>query len=263
MFGGSLGEVFSKIVKIMDLALKTGAAMVGINDSGGARIQEGVVSLGLYGHSSGATCSRSGVVRRSPSSSGPAPKCFVYSPAITDFTVMADQTSHMFIAAGRDDQDRHRRGRGVRGNLAGAGTRPNTKSGVAHYILPTRPTQSTTSVPCCPTCRATDLDDAPAFAPTADLTVTDEDRTLDTIVPDSANQPFSMHAVIRAVLDGGVPRGAAAVRPEHPVRVRAGERSVGRSPTNRCSSPGLWTSTRRRRPPASSACNCTPSTSRS
>ena len=98
VFGGSLGEVFGeKIVKVMDLAMKIGCPVVGINDSGGARIQEGVVSLGLYGEIFRRNVRASGVIPQISLIMGPCAGGAVYSPAVTDFTVMVDQTSHMFI----------------------------------------------------------------------------------------------------------------------------------------------------------------------
>ncbi|MGZ4486013.1 MAG: acyl-CoA carboxylase subunit beta, partial [Nocardioidaceae bacterium] len=98
VFGGSLGQVFGeKIVKVMDLAMKTGCPIIGINDSGGARIQEGVVSLGLYGEIFRRNVHASGVIPQVSLIMGPCAGGAVYSPAITDFTVMVDQTSHMFI----------------------------------------------------------------------------------------------------------------------------------------------------------------------
>src|SRR2546423_2223626 len=133
VFGGSLGEVFGeKIVKVMDLALKIGCPVIGINDSGGARIQEGVVSLGLYGEIFLRNVHASGVVPQISLIMGPCAGGAVYSPAITDFTVMVDQTSHMFITGpdvirtvtGEDD--------GFEG-LGGARAH-NTKSGGAHYM---------------------------------------------------------------------------------------------------------------------------------
>ena len=98
VFGGSLGQVFGeKIVKVMDLAMKTGCPIIGINDSGGARIQEGVVSLGLYGEIFRRNVHASGVIPQISLIMGPCAGGAVYSPAVTDFTVMVDQTSHMFI----------------------------------------------------------------------------------------------------------------------------------------------------------------------
>src|SRR6478735_2052958 len=98
VFGGSLGEVFGeKIVKVMDLAMKIGCPVVGINDSGGARIQEGVVSLGLYGEIFFRNVRASGVIPQVSLIMGPCAGGAVYSPAVTDFTVMVDQKSYMFI----------------------------------------------------------------------------------------------------------------------------------------------------------------------
>ncbi|MEP7333964.1 MAG: carboxyl transferase domain-containing protein, partial [Terracoccus sp.] len=98
VFGGSLGEVFGeKIVKVLDFAMKIGCPVVGLNDSGGARIQEGVVSLGLYGEIFMRNVRASGVIPQISLIMGPCAGGAVYSPAITDFTVMVDQTSHMFI----------------------------------------------------------------------------------------------------------------------------------------------------------------------
>ncbi|PHX60316.1 MAG: methylmalonyl-CoA carboxyltransferase, partial [Actinobacteria bacterium] len=98
VFGGSLGEVFGeKIVKVMDLAMKTGCPVIGLNDSGGARIQEGVVSLGLYGEIFYRNVQSSGVIPQISMIMGPCAGGAVYSPAITDFTIMVDKTSHMFI----------------------------------------------------------------------------------------------------------------------------------------------------------------------
>src|SRR6478735_7276844 len=98
VFGGSLGEVFGeKIVKVMDFAMKIGCPVIGLNDSGGARIQEGVVSLGLYGEIFFRNVRASGVIPQISLVMGPCAGGAVYSPAITDFTVMVDQTSHMFI----------------------------------------------------------------------------------------------------------------------------------------------------------------------
>ena len=200
VFGGSLGEVFGeKIVKIMDLALKTGVPMVGINDSGGARIQEGVVSLGLYGQIFRRNVLASGVVPQISLILGPCAGGAVYSPAITDFTVMADQTSHMFITG--PDVIKTVTGEDVEFEELGGARTHNTKSGVAHYMAADEADAIDYVRALLSYLPSNNLDDAPAFAPTADLTVTDEDRTLDTIVPDSANQPYDMHAVIRAVLD--------------------------------------------------------------
>ncbi|MGI3785226.1 MAG: carboxyl transferase domain-containing protein, partial [Janthinobacterium lividum] len=98
VFGGSLGEVYGdKIVKIIDFALKTGCPLIGLNEGGGARIQEGVVSLGLYGEIFRRNVHASGVIPQISLIMGAAAGGHVYSPALTDFVVMVDQTSQMFI----------------------------------------------------------------------------------------------------------------------------------------------------------------------
>jgi propionyl-CoA carboxylase beta chain len=133
VFGGSLGQVFGeKIVKVMDLAMKTGCPVVGINDSGGARIQEGVVSLGLYGEIFRRNVHASGVVPQISLIMGPCAGGAVYSPAITDFTVMVDQTSHMFITG--PDVIKTVTGEDVSMEELGGARSQNTRSGNAHYL---------------------------------------------------------------------------------------------------------------------------------
>src|SRR5512138_3655900 len=133
IFGGSLGEVFGeKIVKVMDLAMKIGCPVVGINDSGGARIQEGVVSLGLYGDIFYRNVMASGVVPQISLIMGPCAGGAVYSPAVTDFTVMVDQTSHMFITG--PDVIKTVTGEDVGMEELGGARTHNTRSGNAHYL---------------------------------------------------------------------------------------------------------------------------------
>ncbi len=202
VFGGSLGEVFGeKIVKIMDMALKVGCPVVGINDSGGARIQEGVVSLGLYGEIFRRNVLASGVVPQLSLVMGPCAGGAVYSPAITDFTVMVDQTSHMFITG--PDVIRTVTGEDVEMEELGGARTHNSKSGVAHFV-------AADEADCLDLARAllsylpsNNLEDPPVFAEAASLEPTAADLALDTIIPDSANQPYDMHAVIGAVVDDG------------------------------------------------------------
>jgi len=203
VFGGSLGEVFGeKIVKVMDLAMKIGCPVIGINDSGGARIQEGVVSLGLYGEIFQRNVHASGVIPQISLIMGPCAGGAVYSPAITDFTVMVDQTSHMFITG--PDVIKTVTGEEVGFEELGGARTHNSKSGNAHYL-------------------GTDEDDAleyvrtllsflpsnnlsdPPSEPAAelDLVAGEDDLALDTLMPDSANQPYDMHQVIETVLDEG------------------------------------------------------------
>ena len=133
VFGGSLGEVYGeKIVKVMDFALKTGIPMIGINDGGGARIQEGVVALGLYGEIFMRNVRSSGVIPQISLIMGACAGGHVYSPAVTDFTVMVDGTSQMFITG--PDVIKTVTGEDVEMEDLGGGRAHNTKSGVAHYL---------------------------------------------------------------------------------------------------------------------------------
>jgi propionyl-CoA carboxylase beta chain len=200
VFGGSLGEVFGeKIVKVMDLALKTGCPVVGINDSGGARIQEGVVSLGLYGEIFYRNVMASGVVPQLSLIMGPCAGGAVYSPAITDFTLMVDKTSHMFITG--PDVIKTVTGEDVEFEELGGAQTHNSKSGVAHFV-------ATDENDCLDVARAllsylpdNNLDDPPAYAEATDVDALDVE--LDTLIPDSSNQPYDMHTVIEHVLDDG------------------------------------------------------------
>ncbi|GAA3991780.1 acyl-CoA carboxylase subunit beta [Allokutzneria multivorans] len=208
IFGGSLGEVYGeKIVKVMDLALKTGRPIVGINEGGGARIQEGVVSLGLYGEIFRRNTQASGVIPQISLIMGPCAGGHVYSPALTDFTVMVDKTSHMFITG--PDVIKTVTGEDVGFEDLGGARTHNTKSGNAHYmgadeddaigyvkaLLSYLPSNNLAEPP---------VYDAPGLTETSIAeALTDEDRELDTLIPDSANQPYDMHEVITRVLDDG------------------------------------------------------------
>ncbi len=133
VFGGSLGEVYGeKIVKVMDFALRTGRPMVGINEGGGARIQEGVVSLGLYAEIFKRNVHASGVIPQISLIMGAAAGGHVYSPALTDFVVMVDKTSQMFITG--PDVVRAVTGEEVTLEELGGARTHNTRSGNAHYL---------------------------------------------------------------------------------------------------------------------------------
>jgi propionyl-CoA carboxylase beta chain len=202
VFGGSLGEVFGeKIVKVMDLALRTGCPVVGINDSGGARIQEGVASLGLYGEIFYRNVLASGVIPQISLVMGPCAGGAVYSPAITDFTVMVDQTSHMFITG--PDVIKTVTGEDIAFEDLGGARAHNTKSGVAHYMASDERDAIDYVRALLSYLPSNNLDDAPGYEVAADLEVSDYDRELDSFVPDSANQPYDMHTVIEHVLDDG------------------------------------------------------------
>jgi propionyl-CoA carboxylase beta chain len=203
VFGGSLGEVFGeKIVKVMDLALRTGCPVIGINDSGGARIQEGVVSLGLYGEIFRRNVLASGVVPQISLIMGPCAGGAVYSPAITDFTIMVDQTSHMFITG--PDVIKTVTGEDVGFEELGGALTHTSRSGVAHLMAADEDEALDLARALLSYLPSNNLDEVPVDdSVVADLDITDEDRALDTLVPDSPNQPYDMHRVIEAVLDDG------------------------------------------------------------
>ena len=202
VFGGSLGEVFGeKIVKVMDLAMKTGCPVIGLNDSGGARIQEGVVSLGLYAEIFFRNVRASGVIPQVSVVMGPCAGGAVYSPAITDFTVMVDQTSHMFITG--PDVIKTVTGEDVTFEDLGGARTHNTKSGNAHYLASDEEDAIEYVKALLSHLPSNNLDEPPVFPVEADLSPSDADISLDTLIPDSANQPYDIHTVIEAVLDDG------------------------------------------------------------
>ena len=201
VFGGSLGEVFGeKIVKVMDFAAKIGCPVVGLNDSGGARIQEGVVSLGLYGEIFFRNVRASGVVPQISVIMGPCAGGAVYSPAITDFTIMVDKTSHMFITG--PDVIRTVTGEEVEFEELGGARTHNTKSGVAHFMGTDEADAIEYVKALLSFLPSNNMELPPSYGEgLADLEVTDEDLWLDTCIPDSPNQPYDMHEVIKHVVD--------------------------------------------------------------
>ncbi|MFS8499344.1 MAG: acyl-CoA carboxylase subunit beta [Micromonosporaceae bacterium] len=202
VFGGSLGEVFGeKIVKVMDLAMRIGCPIIGINDSGGARIQEGVVSLGLYGEIFYRNTRASGVIPQISLVMGPCAGGAVYSPAITDFTVMVDKTSHMFITG--PDVIKTVTGEEVGFEELGGARTHNTRSGNAHYLASDEQDAIDWVKALLSYLPSNNLDDPPVFPTPVTLEITDADRELDTLIPDSPNQPYDMHTVISHVLDDG------------------------------------------------------------
>lgn len=202
VFGGSLGEVFGeKIVKVMDMALKVGCPVIGLNDSGGARIQEGVVSLGLYGEIFRRNVQASGVVPQISLILGPCAGGAVYSPAITDFTIMVDKTSHMFITG--PDVIKTVTGEDVEFEDLGGARTHNSKSGVAHYMASDENDAFEYVKALLAFLPSNNLEDPPIDAIESDLEITDLDRELDTLMPDSPNQPYDMHDVIEHVVDDG------------------------------------------------------------
>jgi propionyl-CoA carboxylase beta subunit len=200
VFGGSLSETnAAKIVKIMDLALKMGAPVVGLNDSGGARIQEGVQSLGGYADIFLRNTLASGVVPQISAIMGPCAGGAVYSPAITDFTIMVKNTSYMFVT-GPDVIRTVTHEQVTKEQLGGAMTH-NERSGVAHFAVDNDQECLLLIRELLSFLPNNNVDDAPRME-TADP-ADRADEALDAIVPASPNQPYDMGEVIRAVVDEG------------------------------------------------------------
>jgi propionyl-CoA carboxylase beta chain len=222
VFGGSLGEVYGeKIVKLMDHALKTGCPLIGINDGGGARIQEGVVALGLFAEIFYRNVIASGVIPQISLIMGPCAGGAVYSPAITDFTLMVEGTSHMFITG--PDVIKTVTGEEVTFEELGGAHTHNVKSGVAHYqakdeedclgfardLLSYLPSNNLEDPPVPPWAGGGDRAGRAGVGAgwnggdTAPGEVTDTDSELDALIPDSPHQPYDMHDVITRILDDG------------------------------------------------------------
>ena len=200
VFGGSLSETnAAKIVKIMDMAMRAGAPIVGLNDSGGARIQEGVLSLGGYADIFLRNTLASGVVPQISAILGPCAGGAVYSPAITDFIVMAKSSSYMFIT-GPDVIKTVTHEDVTKEELGGAMTH-NAKSGVAHFAVEDDREAIALVRELLGFMPSNNLDEPPR-RPTDDP-LDREDAALDTLVPASPNQPYDMHDLIRSIADDG------------------------------------------------------------
>jgi len=200
VFGGSLSETHAaKIVKIMDMAMKNGAPVVGLNDSGGARIQEGVVSLGGYADIFLRNTLASGVVPQISAIMGPCAGGAVYSPAITDFILMVKKTSYMFVT-GPDVIRTVTHEEVTKEKLGGAETH-NQVSGVAHFA-------AESDEDCIALIRellsympSNNLEEPPHVATTDDINRVDEQ--LDELVPQNANQPYEIRELIKTIADEG------------------------------------------------------------
>jgi propionyl-CoA carboxylase beta chain len=198
VFGGSLSDAYArKICKVMDLAMKTGVPIVGLNDSGGARIQEGVVSLAGYADIFLRNTLASGVVPQISAIMGPCAGGAVYSPAITDFVFMVKNTSYMFVTG--PDVIRAVTHETVSAEELGGATTHGTTSGVAHFAADSEEEclalirELLTFLP------QNNLEDPPLRS-TQDPSDR-RDEALQTIVPDQPNKPYDITQVIRAVLD--------------------------------------------------------------
>src|SRR5213592_3001268 len=200
VFGGSLSEAHAeKICKVMDLAVRNGAPVIGLNDSGGARIQEGVVSLGGYAEIFLRNTLASGVIPQISAVLGPCAGGAVYSPAITDFTYMVRGTSYMFVT-GPNVVKTVTHEDVTMEELGGADTHAGT-SGVAHFVHPSEPECLAAIRELFRYVPQNNLDDPPRGAGTDPRDRRDE-ALLD-VVPDNPNKPYDMHDVIRRVVDDG------------------------------------------------------------
>jgi acetyl-CoA carboxylase carboxyltransferase component len=200
VFGGSLGEVFAeKICKVMDMCVRMGVPMIGINDSGGARIQEGVVALGGYGDIFFRNVQASGVIPQISAVMGPCAGGAVYSPAMTDFVLMVRGTSHMFITG--PEVIKTVTGEDVSFEELGGALAHSTRSGVAHVAAEDERT-------CLEDIRfllgylpQNNLEDPPPVAPTDDPERTDP--SLDAFMPDMTTVPYDVRDIIGRVVDDG------------------------------------------------------------
>src|SRR5512135_140497 len=200
VFGGSLSEtVGEKICKVMDLAVQNGAPVIGLNDSGGARIQEGVVSLAAYSKVFLRNTRASGVVPQISAILGPCAGGAVYSPAITDFVFMTEETSYLFVT-GPDVIKTVTHEEVTKQQLGGARTHSSV-SGVAHFVgkdddaVLAGIRELLSYIP------SNNLDDPPAREPHEPP---EDGASLDTFIPEEPNRPYDMAALIRKVADEGV-----------------------------------------------------------
>lgn len=203
VFGGSLGEVHGqKITKVMDMALRTGVPIIGISDGGGARIQEGVAALTQFAEIFRRNVAASGVVPQISLILGPSAGGAVYSPALTDFIVMADGTANMFITG--PDVIRAVTGEEVTFEELGGATTHNERSGVAHYLASDEEDSLEYVRALLAFLPPNNLTDAPTW-PTDDTEVegSANDEALNELVPDSDSQPYDMRTVIEHVVDDG------------------------------------------------------------
>ena len=200
VFGGSLSEAYArKVCKVMDLAMKVGAPIIGLNDSGGARIQEGVASLGGYAEIFLRNVLASGVVPQLSLILGPCAGGAVYSPAMTDFTIMVEGTSYMFVtgpnvvkAVTHEDVD---------AAFLGGATTHTTISGVAHLAAPDEATAIDDAKALLRFLPSNNLEDPPRRA--SSDPASRAESTLDSIVPEDPRSPYDMHEVLRLIVDDG------------------------------------------------------------
>ncbi len=202
IMGGSLGEVHAeKIVKIAEFALKSGIPLIGINDSGGARIQEGVASLGGYGKIFRLNARSSGVIPQISLILGPCAGGSAYSPALTDFTVMVNKTSHMFITG--PDVIKTVTGEEIGMEELGGAYTHNSRTGNSHYLAENEIDAIDYVKALLSYLPSNNMDRTPHLPPTETLEKKVSDTALDTLIPDSPSQPYDMKVLIQALLDEG------------------------------------------------------------
>jgi len=200
VFGGSLGEMFAKkVCKIMDLAMKAGTPVIGINDSGGARIQEGVASLAGYGDIFYRNVLASGVIPQISAIMGPCAGGAVYSPALTDFIVMVDKTSHMFITG--PEVIKAVLGQEVTFEDLGGAMVHSQTSGVAHFIANSEEEGIAVIKKLLSYLPSNNMEDPPVMETGDDPNRTDEH--LAEIIPDDPDKPYDIKEIILSVVDGG------------------------------------------------------------
>ncbi|MCI1945939.1 acyl-CoA carboxylase subunit beta [Clostridium luticellarii] len=198
--GGALGEMHAKkICNIMDLAIKTGAPVIGINDSGGARIQEGVDALSGYGSIFYRNTKASGVIPQISMIMGPCAGGAVYSPALTDFIFMVDNTSQMFITG--PQVLKTVTGEQVTVEELGGASAHNTRSGVAHFEAPDEKTSLEQVKKLLSYLPSNNMESVPEVETEDDLNRVIPE--LDTIIPDNPNKPYDMKDIINKVVDNG------------------------------------------------------------
>ena len=202
VLGGSLAEANGrKIVKVQKLAYRLGCPIIGINDSGGARIQEGVGSIALFAEIFHWNVKSSGVIPQISLIMGPSAGGAVYSPALTDFTIMVDGTSHMYITG--PDVIRTVTGEDVGHEELGGARTHNSVSGNAHYLAEDEADALNYARDLLSFLPQNNLDGGPAVHDPADFSVSEEDDALDTIMPDSPATPYDIIDVIGSVVDHG------------------------------------------------------------
>ena len=201
VIGGTVGEVHArKIVKVLDMAMKNGAPVIGLNDSGGARIQEGVDSLGGYADIFLRNTMASGVIPQISVIMGPCAGGAVYSPALTDYTIMVKDTSYMFITG--PDVVKQVLNETVSFEDLGGASVHASKSGVCHLVADDETQALLTVRELVSYLPQNNMEDAPYIATTDDPLRTEAE--LDTLIPEDANKPYDMREVVEKIVDDGI-----------------------------------------------------------